>query len=147
MQFLSIALFGAAAAVLIAVAIIDIRERRIPNKIMVPALAVALAVALAQPDWGSRLAGGLVAGGLMLLPALIYGLERAGGGDIKLGLFIGLLLGWPGVVPALMIACTTALIFAVGGMLARRLSSRSVIAFGPFLALGGLLIGSLQFLL
>jgi Flp pilus assembly protein protease CpaA len=133
----------AAALVLVYVSITDIRERRIPNKVMFPALALAFTFALLRPERWSLLLGGLLAGGLLLLPTLIYGLEKAGGGDIKLGLFIGLVLGWPLVLPALVLAFLSATLFALGGMLVRRISRRSVIAFGPFLALGGLVIGAL----
>jgi Flp pilus assembly protein protease CpaA len=146
MQYVHNALMAAAAVVLVYVSITDIRERRIPNAVMFPALAVAFAVALARPERWSLLLGGLLAGGLLLLPTLIYGLEKAGGGDIKLGLFIGLVLGWPSVLPALMLAFCTAALFAVGGIALRRLSRQSVIAFGPFLAFGGLIVGSLSLL-
>jgi prepilin signal peptidase PulO-like enzyme (type II secretory pathway) len=138
MAYVHALLVGAAVAVLVIVSITDIRTRRIPNMVMFPALGVALVAALARPEWSALLLGGLVAGGLLLLPTLIYGLERAGGGDVKLGLFIGLVLGWPTVLLALFVAFASAALFAVSGMLLRRLSRRSVIAFGPFLALGGL---------
>jgi len=141
MQYLLMILQLAAAAVLVYVSITDIRERRIPNKVMFPALAVALLVALARPERWSLLLGGLLAGGLLLIPALIYGVAKAGGGDVKLALFIGLVLGWPEVFPALLIAFVSATLFALGGMLFRRLSRKSLIAFGPFLAFGGLVVG------
>ena len=143
MQYVYTCLMLAAALVLVYVSITDIRERRIPNKVMFPALALAFTFALLRPERWSLLLGGLLAGGLLLLPTLIYGLEKAGGGDIKLGLFIGLVLGWPLVLPALVLAFLSATLFALGGMLVRRISRRSVIAFGPFLALGGLVIGAL----
>jgi Flp pilus assembly protein protease CpaA len=146
MQYAYPLLMLAAALVLVYVSITDIRERRIPNKVMFPALALAFVLALLRDERWSLLLGGLLAGGLLLLPTLIYGLEKAGGGDVKLGLFIGLVLGWPLVLPALILAFLSATVFAIGGMLARRISRRSVIAFGPFLALGGLVAGALSIL-
>lgn len=143
MQYVMLTLMLAAAAVLVYVSITDIRERCIPNRVMFPALLTALLVALARPERWSLLMGGLVAGALLVLPTLIYGLEKAGGGDVKLGLFIGLVLGWPAILPALGLAFVSATLFAAGGMLLRRLSWRSVIAFGPFLSLGGLMVGAL----
>lgn len=144
MTYLNLALLLAAAGVLVYVSITDIRERRIPNNVMFPAIGIALLAAMARPERGELLLGGLIAGGLLLLPTLIYGLEKAGGGDVKLALFVGLVLGWPAVLPALMIAFVSAALFAVGGVLLRKLSRRSVIAFGPFLALGGLVAGALM---
>ncbi|MGQ9482260.1 prepilin peptidase [Chloroflexus sp.] len=109
---------------------------------MFPALLTALLIALARPERGSLILDGLVAGTLLVLPTLIYGLERAGGGDVKLRLFIGLVLGWPAIIPALALAFVSATLFAAVVMLLHRLSWRSVIAFGPFLSLGGLLTGA-----
>lgn len=141
MRLFTLVLEGLAAAVLIYVSITDLRQRRIPNRIMFPALLLALAAALIRPERAALLLGGLAAGGLFLIPTLIYGLERAGGGDVKLALFIGLILGWPAIFPALLITFLSAAIFTAGGLLLRKLTRRSVIAFGPFLAFGGLVVG------
>jgi leader peptidase (prepilin peptidase)/N-methyltransferase len=143
MPYLNAILLSAAAAVLVYVSITDIRERRIPNRVMLPALAVALLAALARPDRWPLLLGGLIAGGLLLLPTFLYGLEKAGGGDVKLGLFVGLILGWPAIIPALMLAFIGAALFALGGVLLHKISRHSVIAFGPFLAFGGLVVGAI----
>jgi len=136
----------AAALVLVAVAVTDIHERRIPNRIMFPALAGALALALIQPERWSLLLGGALAAGMLLLPVLFYGLEKAGGGDVKLALFLGLVLGWPYVALALLLAFVSAGLFSVGGLVLGRLSRHSLIAFGPFLSLGGLIAGVVSLL-
>jgi Flp pilus assembly protein protease CpaA len=131
----------AAALVLLYVAATDIYERRIPNRVMFPALACALALALLQPERWSLLLGGVLAGGVLLLPAVLYGLEKAGGGDVKLALFLGLVLGWPHIFLALVLAFSSALLFSIGGLMLGRLSRHSLIAFGPFLSFGGLVAG------
>ena len=146
MPYLHTLLMLCAAAVLVYVSITDIRSRRIPNNVMFPALVVALLVAGARPERWSLLLGGLVAAVVLLIPTFLYGLEKAGGGDVKLGLFVGLVLGWPAIVPALFVAFASAALFALGGLLLRRLSRRSIIAFGPFLAFGGLVVGVLSVL-
>jgi Flp pilus assembly protein protease CpaA len=138
MPYVNAAIMLAAAAVLLYVSLTDIRERRIPNKVMLPALGLALLIALARPERWWLLLGGLAAGVLLLIPVFIYGLERAGGGDVKLALFVGLLLGWPTVVSALLVAFMSAGLFGIGAILLGRLSRRSAVAFAPFLALGTL---------
>jgi Flp pilus assembly protein protease CpaA len=143
MQWLVYALYAAATAVLVSVSVTDIRERRIPNRVMAPALAVAFVAALVRPERGSLLLGGIIAGGLLLLPVLLFGLERAGGGDVKLALFVGLVLGWPLVLPALLIAFVVAACFALIALALRRVTRRSTVAFGPFLALGAVVAGAL----
>lgn len=89
-------LFG----VLVAVSVIDIRERRIPNRIVLPAVAVGalaiVAVSLVEGEPGvAGLAalGGLLYFGLLLIPHLINP-AGMGFGDVKLGLLMGLFLGW-----------------------------------------------------
>ena len=144
MNYLELALIVFSAFVLVYVSITDIRERRIPNHIMFPALGIALAVALARPERWSLLLGGLIAGTLFLIPILTYGLGKAGGGDMKLGMFIGLVLGWPSIFLALLIAFVSAASFVVFGVALRRIKLRSVIAFGPFLAFGGIVTGALS---
>jgi Flp pilus assembly protein protease CpaA len=146
MYYIDMLVMIAATVVLVSVSVTDIRERRIPNRIMFPAIAAALLIALVQPTRWSLLAGGLVAMGLLLLPVFLYGLEKAGGGDVKLGLFIGLILGWPTVLIALGLASVTAMLFGLAGMALGRMSRKSTIAFAPFMAVGGLVGGVLVLL-
>jgi leader peptidase (prepilin peptidase)/N-methyltransferase len=138
MTLLTLTAYLLALAVLAYVSITDIRERRIPNRVMFPALAVALILALLRTDRWWLLLGGLLAGALMLVPVFLYGLENAGGGDVKLAAFLGLVLGWPTVIYALALAFVSAALFGAVGVALRRLSRRSTVAFAPFMALGWL---------
>jgi prepilin signal peptidase PulO-like enzyme (type II secretory pathway) len=78
----------------------------------------------------------LGAGGFLLFLHILTKGRGMGIGDVKLAVFMGLLLGWPGV----MIAFYTAFISGalVGGtmMVARKLKRNALISFGPFLILG-----------
>ena len=134
------------AAVLVAVAFVDYRERRIPNAITYPAIAFALGAALNSPGREATLAAGGATALLFLLPVLIYGPQRAGIGDVKLGLFVGLILGLTmALFWALFIAFGLAAIAGLAGLLAgrlhpahARLSWQSTFPFGPYLACGTL---------
>ncbi|MBC8160041.1 MAG: prepilin peptidase [Roseiflexaceae bacterium] len=137
-ELLRIALLALAVPVLIAVSITDIRERRIPNKIMFPAIITAFICALALPERWMLLLGGLIGLVMLLIPTIIYGLAKAGGGDIKLALFLGLVLGYPLIIPALLIAFLSAGLFAAIGIVTVRMTRHATLAFGPFLALGGI---------
>ena len=67
-----------------------------------------------------------------------------GFGDVTLAGVIGLTVGWPGVVLALVLGILAAGIFSMGYVivmtLRRRYSAFSPIPYGPFLILGALLV-------
>lgn len=124
--------------ILLAVSYTDIRRGIVPNKIMYPALLLAVAGMFRSPGWRSGVLGGIIGMAIFIIPILIYGLERAGMGDVKLALFIGLILGFPAVIYALMIAFFSGAFVGLVGIALGKLDRRSTIPFGPFLALGGL---------
>lgn len=106
------------AAVLIAAVIIDLKERRIPNWLTLPSLAVGLALQAARGG-GEGLAAGLAgaAAGAALL-ALPFALGWMGGGDIKLLAAIGAFMGAPFTVLTLLFACAAAGVMAAGWLAA-----------------------------
>ncbi len=127
------------AAMLIAVAGIDLDHRIIPNKIVLPAAIWGLAATIAfRPDnVDDALIAGGIAFGALLLAALAYP-AGMGMGDVKLAGVMGIYLG-SGVAPAMLVAFITGslvglLIIAREGRDARKKG----VPFGPFLALGGL---------
>jgi leader peptidase (prepilin peptidase)/N-methyltransferase len=127
------------AAMLIAVAGIDLDHRIIPNKVTVPAAVFAIVSAAAlRPDALPELAiagaGAFVA---FLLCALAYP-AGMGMGDVKLAGVLGLFLG-TAVIPALFVAFLSGTIVGIA-VIARHGSAgrKKGVPFGPFLALGGL---------
>jgi leader peptidase (prepilin peptidase)/N-methyltransferase len=134
-----------AAVVLVAASAEDLRRRVIPNRLIVPAwiLMLALHTVVYPERWREWLAASLGVGMLFLLPSLLYP-AGLGMGDVKLVLFIGAALG-QNVVPALLIGTLAAAAFGLC-LLARRGSHARQLVFplGPFLA-GGAII-SLVFL-
>lgn len=130
------AFFVAALAVLAA---FDLEHRLIPNRIVLPA-AVAVLVANVAIDPGRSLEWTLAALGaslFLLVPALVYPVGL-GMGDVKLALLLGAALGWA-VASAIVVAFVCAGLYGIALMLRRGLGARkATIAFGPFLALGGI---------
>lgn len=61
-----------------------------------------------------------------------------GGGDLKLGIFMGLVLGFPNILVALMISFVTGSLIGVVLLIARKKHFGQTIPFGPFLTLGGI---------
>ena len=127
------------AAMLIAVAGIDLDHRIIPNKILLPAAIWGLAATIAfRPDNidDSLIAGG-IAFGALLLTVVAYP-AGMGMGDVKLAGVMGIYLG-SGVAPAMLAAFLAGSIVGLA-IIARegRDARKKGVPFGPFLALGGL---------
>ena len=129
------------AVVLVVLAGIDIERGLIPNRIVLPSFGlVLLGQIIVRPDRASEwVLAALLAAFALLVPNLIRP-AWMGMGDVKLALLIGALLGW-GAFGALLLAflCTfpVALVLVVRGGSAAR---KSAIPFGPFLALGALIV-------
>jgi leader peptidase (prepilin peptidase)/N-methyltransferase len=126
-------------AVLIPVALIDLDERIIPNKITLPAAvaAIVIGLALAPSKVPEQLIAGAAAGGFLLVFVLAYP-RGMGMGDVKLAGVLGLYLG-RSVAPAILVAVLAGTI--VGTYLIARVGveqgRKTAIPFGPFLAVGG----------
>lgn len=136
---LAAALVGAAGcAVLVAVTVTDIERRIVPNRIVVPALAAALAANTLRDPSVEWIIAALGAGAFYLVIALVYP-AGLGMGDVKLAAFLGALLGWS-VAPALFVGSLLALVPAVAILAVRGSSGRKVkLAFAPYLAAGGVI--------
>jgi leader peptidase (prepilin peptidase)/N-methyltransferase len=132
---------GALVMVLVPCAVIDIERRIIPNRITYPAalLAIVLGLALDAGHEPRRLLWAGIAGGFLLLTALINP-AGMGMGDVKLLFVMGLFLGRP-VLVALFVALLGPVFAAI--VLARRhgvkAARKTGLPFGPYLALGGLI--------
>ncbi len=120
----------------------DLLARRLPNRLLVPWMGLALLAAAL--GWGPPLLlavlGGLAAGGSLLLLAWVGErlLRRSpvlGMGDVKLAVVIGLLVGLPQVYHALFLG---ALLGALGGLfyLWRTRSLASTFPYAPALVGG-----------
>lgn len=128
------------AAVLVAVAAVDIDLKIIPNKIVYPAAVWALlSAALIRPDaLPELLAWGAGAFAFLLISALVYP-AGMGMGDVKLSAVLGLYLG-SAVLPALLAAFFAGSAYGVALIARHGPEARKMgVPFGPFLALGGVI--------
>lgn len=97
------------------------------------------AVALAQPFFLSLLMGLLIGGFFLGLIAVTKG-KGMGGGDMKLGVFIGVMLGFPYSLFALVLSFLTGAVFSVALIIVGKKHFGQTIPFGPFLVLGSLIM-------
>ena len=127
------------AAVLIAVAFIDLDHRIIPNKIVLPAAIWGLiATIIFRPD---NIDDSLIAGGAAFLFLFIAAVAYPAGmgmGDVKLAGVMGVYLG-SSVAPAMLIGFLVGSVVGITIMAREgRKARKKAVPFGPFLALGGL---------
>jgi prepilin signal peptidase PulO-like enzyme (type II secretory pathway) len=125
--------------VLVVLAAIDLEQRVIPNRIVVPAAAVVLLGDIAAEP--GRTKEWTIAAFATMLGALVVVLGTRGGvgmGDVKLAFLLGAGLGW-NVLGGVVVAMLATFVVAVGILVRRGLTARKdVIPFGPFLALGAI---------
>lgn len=127
------------ASVLIAVAVIDLDHKLIPNRILLPAAVWGLvtAVAIRPSDLPALLAWGAGAFAFFLGAALLYP-AGMGMGDVKLAGVMGFYLG-NSVGPALFVALLAGSLVGIAIIARHGAKGRKMgVPFGPFLALGGI---------
>lgn len=124
-------------ATLCVLAAIDVAERRLPNRIVLPSVAVVLTAQIAlRPDraleWILAAVGASL---ILLLPLLVYP-AGLGMGDVKLALLLGAALG-SAVITALLVASLVAAGWAAFLLLRSGGAARgTAMPFGPCLAIG-----------
>ena len=128
------------AAMLIAVAAIDLERHVIPNKILLPAAVYGVAMAAVVDP--AELPELVIAGAASFTALLLVALAHPAGmgmGDVKLAGVMGLYLG-VAVIPALLTAFLAGTVVGLGVMLRQGPGARKKgLPFGPFLALGGVI--------
>ena len=134
------------AGLMVAISVIDIRHRRIPNRLVYPALVIAAAVIIVGDLAGGGLdsldAGiGLFAYGLGLVIIALISPKGLGMGDVKLAGLIGLVLGSIGLDLVAVAAGLGILLGGAGAIVALLTGAgrKSAIPFGPFLAAGAVI--------
>jgi leader peptidase (prepilin peptidase)/N-methyltransferase len=126
------------AAILVLILVIDLEHRLVLNVVLAPAAGLALLASLIEgPGLKSAVFGGTVGFLLFLIIAVAYP-GGLGMGDVKLAGLIGLMVGFPLVIVALIVGIVcggvgVSLLFA-----ARRVGRKSYVPYAPFLAVGGL---------
>jgi leader peptidase (prepilin peptidase)/N-methyltransferase len=141
-SFAQLALRSVFVLVLVQVIFFDFEHRLILDRVMFPSIALALVVSLFRNPWWAGIAMGLGAGLIFLLLALvgsaIFKAEALGFGDVKLALFMGVLLGPLPTIQALFYGVFLAGVVSVGLIVWHR-TMKQTLAYGPYLAAGALI--------
>ena len=134
---------------LIALTIYDIQWLTLPNKIIYPLLVIVLIQILATIIfYGGGLhyvinegIGLLIGGGIFYILFQLSQGKWIGGGDVKLGILLGLYLG-SGIYALMMIFIASVLGSLYGGLLLAlgKMKHKSLIPYGPFLIVATIII-------
>jgi prepilin signal peptidase PulO-like enzyme (type II secretory pathway) len=127
----------------------DLETKRVPNAIMLPAIAVILVVGtvfgpalpeLTTWEWWRAPAGALVAFVILRVFVTVgvafFGPGAMGEGDITLATYTGAVVGFPLIFISLLLMITFGGIGATGVLIARKGSLKTAIPYGPFIILG-----------
>jgi leader peptidase (prepilin peptidase)/N-methyltransferase len=134
-------------AALIAIAFIDLQHKIIPDVISLPGILFGLGFSF-FPTAGispvDSLIGVVGGGGFLFLVGAVFekvtGREGMGGGDVKLLAMIGAWMGWKALPFIILISSLSGAILGGVFVAVSRQGVRSRIPFGPFLALGALVV-------
>lgn len=130
---------GYFAATTVPLIIYDLRERRLPNKITLPGLAIVLVSLALTFEWQRFLVAIGFSALLFAIGTLISTRGWIGMGDVKLFTGLSMLLAWfdPSLIwQASLWAFGIASAFVLVAYLAKKMTARSTIALGPYLLIG-----------
>lgn len=134
---LQLATFLIFTVFLIIIFIYDLKHYLILDQVVLPAsvLAFVLNYFLGIP-WWSMLLAAFLGSGFFLIQYVVSKGKWIGGGDIKLGFLMGLMLGWPEILAALFLAYVIGSVIGVLLILFGKKKWGGRVPFGTFLTLG-----------
>ena len=144
-DFLPISYWLLTISFLIIIFVYDLKYYIIPDKIIYPAIALAIIHNIYQFTINnqqlaiSNILAAISASAFFLAIVLISRGKWMGWGDPKLAFFMGLLLGFPNILVALFLAFLIGAIIGIGLIIFRKKTLKSEVPFGPFLVTGTLI--------
>ena len=133
--------------VLIVITVIDLDHMIIPDTLVGLGLITGItAILLGAIDigWKDAFMGAFIFGGFLYVVALvgkiIFKKEAMGMGDVKLGIMMGLFLGWKMSIMSLYVSFLVASFVGLATLVTGKLKKGDRIPFGPFLAIGTILV-------
>ena len=141
-QFLNLCFLFIISCFLIVIFVYDLKHYIIPDKIIYPAILLALIFNFQFPIFNqfsifkNSILSAFGAAIFFLLIVLISKGKWMGIGDIKLAFLMGLILGFPNILVALFLAFFLGAIMGTGLLISGKKTLKSEVPFGPFLAVG-----------
>jgi leader peptidase (prepilin peptidase)/N-methyltransferase len=120
-------------------AFIDIRIHTVPNELLAFTLVTGVLFQSVEFGVSSLLTASICMIVLMLLYLLtgfILGMDKIGAGDVKLAGVMGLALGYPSIITAILVMSISILLYCAIGIWIKRLTLVSMFPFAPFMMFG-----------
>ncbi len=115
----------------------DLMYKEIPDRLSLPAIVIAIAggLLLGMPPL-EMLYGGVLIFAFFALQFLLSRGKWLGGGDIRLGALMGILLGWKLGLIALILSYVLGALVSIILLLQKKVTRKTAIPFGPFMVIG-----------
>ncbi len=130
-------------SLLIPISFIDLKTTLIPDSIAIPGIILGLILSifrgLALISFIGAAVGAILIIIIIIAGKKIYKQDVMGYGDIRLAAMIGAFVGWGGLLLAIMISSLIGAAYGLIQIKKGKLSMKSEIPYGPFLAIGGII--------
>lgn len=128
-------------ALLLAIFSYDFHYGSIPDAFTITGILFAfLAQFLLGRDLWDFIIAVFIGGGFFMFQYVISRGRWIGGGDVNLGALMGVILGWPNIIPALFLAYFIGSIVSLGLITLKNKTWRSEVPFGPFLVIATIIV-------
>jgi prepilin signal peptidase PulO-like enzyme (type II secretory pathway) len=133
-----------ASSCLIVIFVYDLKHLIIPDVILVPAIIISLIYRITEilfitKDYSQflyYLLAIIIPCGFFLILYLLSKGKWIGFGDVKLGVLLGLILGWPNILVGLFLSYLIGGIIGTGLIILKKKKIKSEVPFAPFLITG-----------
>lgn len=126
-------------SIAVLITIIDLRIRIVPNELLLVMVVAGLTFQGVQFGLIAVLISVLCMLAMMFFFSVVAGMvgfDKVGAGDVKLAGAMGLALGYPNIVTAMIIMCAVFLLFSAVGLILRKITLKTMLPFAPFMMIG-----------
>lgn len=122
--------------VLLFILFYDLRYKEIHDGVMIPSILIAFIGTCFLGDPIDSLIGGVIGFSFFYLQYLVSRGKWIGAGDMRIGIFMGLMLGWNLTLIALVLSYIFGSLISIFLLLSKKASRKTAIPLGPFLVVG-----------
>lgn len=117
---------------------VDLVYMIIPDHVSLPLIGVGLVAGIfLSGDWSGTIVAGILGASFFLVQFIVSRGRWVGAGDIRLGAFLGVFLGFQLLLVSLAVAYGVGLLVALVLLSTKQMTMKSEIPFGTFLMIGG----------